>query len=69
MSSTMADSLRPPLQSTARPSDREPGQDDLEKLRAWHEERLQRRLRDEYVGQQLHLAELVCVYLYSIDLC
>lgn len=55
----MADSLRPPLQSTARPSDREPSQDDLEKLRAWHEERLQRRLRDEYESQQLHLAELV----------
>lgn len=56
----MADSLRPPLQSTVRPSDREPSQDDVEKLRAWHEERLQRRLRDEYESQRLHLAELVC---------
>ncbi|KAL4073625.1 surface antigen-domain-containing protein [Scleroderma citrinum] len=55
----MVDSLRPPLQSTARPSDREPSQEDLEKLRAWHEERLQRRLHDEYESKQLHLAELV----------
>ncbi|KAI6121978.1 hypothetical protein F5141DRAFT_1093843 [Pisolithus sp. B1] len=55
----MADALKPPLQSTVRPSDREPSQDDLEKLRAWHEERLQRKLRGEYESQQLHLAELV----------
>ncbi|KAI6007893.1 surface antigen-domain-containing protein [Pisolithus marmoratus] len=54
----MADALRPPLQSTVRPSDREPSQDDLAKLRAWHEERLQRKLRGEYESQQLHLAEL-----------
>lgn len=55
----MADALKPPLQSTVRPSDREPSQDDLEKVRAWHEERLQRKLRGEYESQQLHLAELV----------
>lgn len=55
----MADALKPPLQSTVRPSDREPSQDDLEKLRAWHEERLQRKLRGEYESQQLHLGELV----------
>ncbi|KAI6021635.1 surface antigen-domain-containing protein [Pisolithus microcarpus] len=48
----MADALKPPLQSTVRPSDREPSQDDLEK-------RLQRKLRGEYESQQLHLAELV----------
>ncbi|KAG6334461.1 hypothetical protein ID866_4623 [Astraeus odoratus] len=55
----MADSLRPPLHSTARPSDREPRKEDLAKLRAWQEERLQRKLRGEYESQRLHLAEVL----------
>ncbi|KAF9239247.1 surface antigen-domain-containing protein [Melanogaster broomeanus] len=39
----MADNIRPPLQPSARPSHYEPSPEDIEKLRAWQEERLQRK--------------------------
>ncbi|KAH7882451.1 surface antigen-domain-containing protein [Phlebopus sp. FC_14] len=55
----MADTLRPPLQPSSRPSHNEPSPDDLQKLKAWHEERLQRKLRGEYESERLHLAQLV----------
>ncbi|KAF8839682.1 hypothetical protein BDN67DRAFT_931766 [Paxillus ammoniavirescens] len=55
----MADHIRPPLQRSARPSHHEPSPEDVEKLRSWQEERLQRKLRGEYESEILHLAELV----------
>ncbi|KIJ61488.1 hypothetical protein HYDPIDRAFT_169719 [Hydnomerulius pinastri MD-312] len=55
----MADNIRPPLQPSDRPAHNEPSPEDLDKLRAWHEERLQRKLRGEYESERLHLAELV----------
>jgi outer membrane protein insertion porin family len=57
----MDSGLRPPLQSTSHPRDNEP--DDLEKLKKWQEDRLQRKLRGEYESALLHLNEVVsCVH-------
>jgi hypothetical protein len=58
----MADHIRPPLQPSARPSHHEPSPEDVEKLRSWQEERLQRKLRGEYESEILHLTELVRVH-------
>jgi outer membrane protein insertion porin family len=55
----IAPPLRPPLQNTSSPRDQEPFADELEKLRAWQEERLARKLRGEYESAVLHLADLV----------
>ncbi|EDR02029.1 uncharacterized protein LACBIDRAFT_186162 [Laccaria bicolor S238N-H82] len=49
--------LRPPLQNSSAPRDKEP--DDLQKLIKWQEERLARRLRGEYESAVLHLSEVV----------
>jgi outer membrane protein insertion porin family len=54
--------LRPPLQNSSAPRDKEP--DDLQKLIKWQEERLARRLRGEYESAVLHLSEVVsCSHL------
>ncbi|KAF9220729.1 hypothetical protein BS17DRAFT_769068 [Gyrodon lividus] len=55
----MADHIRPPLQPSARPSHHEPNPEDIDKVRAWQEERLQRKLRGVYESEMLHLAQLV----------
>ncbi|TDL19639.1 mitochondrial protein [Rickenella mellea] len=50
--------LKPPLQNKSAPRDQEPS-GDAEKLRKWHEERLERKLRGEYESAVQHLAELI----------
>ncbi|TCD68158.1 hypothetical protein EIP91_011436 [Steccherinum ochraceum] len=51
--------LKPPLQNTSAPRDREPEDADLARLKAWHEERMARKLRGEYETAVFHLSELV----------
>ncbi len=51
--------LKPPLQNTSAPRDKEP-EGDLEKLRKWQEDRVTRKLRGEYESAVLHLSEVVC---------
>ena len=55
--------LRPPLQNSSAPRDKEP--DDLQKLIKWQEERLARKLRGEYESAVLHLSEVVSYYHLS----
>ncbi|THG97311.1 hypothetical protein EW026_g4663 [Hermanssonia centrifuga] len=50
--------LKPPLQNTSAPRDKEP-EGDLEKLRKWQEDRVTRKLRGEYESAVLHLSEVV----------
>jgi outer membrane protein insertion porin family len=57
--------LRPPLQNSSSPRDEEPLASDLEKLKQWQEERMQRKLRGEYESAVTHLAELVSAGLSS----
>lgn len=51
--------LKPPLQPSSSPRDKEPEPDDLKKLRKWHEERMAKKLRGEHESAVLHLSELV----------
>lgn len=50
--------LRPPLHNSSAPRDEEPDVE-LEKLKKWQQERMERRLRGEYESMLLHLGELV----------
>ena len=58
--------LKPPLQNTSVPRDREPDAADLEKLQKWHNERMARKLRGEYETAVFHLSELVCSNFISV---
>lgn len=51
--------LKPPLHNTSAPRDREPEDADLARLKAWHEERMTRKLKGEYETAVFHLSELV----------
>ena len=51
--------LRPPLQNTSSPRDREPDAADLEKYQKWWEERKLRKLRGQYESGLVQLSELV----------
>ena len=51
--------LSPPLAKTGAPRDGEPIDKDLERLRKWQEERLERKFRGEYESMVLRLGELV----------
>ncbi|KAL0958293.1 hypothetical protein HGRIS_000440 [Hohenbuehelia grisea] len=51
--------LKPPLQPSKSPKDQEPVDADLERLRKWQEERIQRRLRGEYESAVIHLSEVI----------
>jgi len=53
-------SLKPPLHNSSSPREKEPKE--LEKLRKWQEERIQRRLRGEYESALLHLQEVVSIF-------
>lgn len=50
--------LRPPLHNSSAPRDEEPDVE-LEKLKKWQQERMERRMRGEYESMLLHLGELV----------
>lgn len=54
--------LRPPLQNSSNPRDREPKPTptDPDALLRWQEERIARRLRGEYESAVVDLNELVC---------
>lgn len=51
--------LKPPLQTSSKPRDKEP--DDVQKLLQWQEDRIRRKLSGEYESAVLHLSELVRV--------
>ncbi|KAG8896504.1 hypothetical protein FRB99_008858 [Tulasnella sp. 403] len=51
--------LSPPLHNTSSPRDQEPLDTQLEELRKWQQERLERRLRGEYESQVRKLTEVV----------
>ena len=53
-------SLKPPLHNSAQPRHKEP--EDLEKLREWQQQRLQRRLRGDYESAVIHLSHVVCFF-------
>jgi hypothetical protein len=59
--------LRPPFQSSKAPRDNEP--EEIELVRRWHEDRLQRKLRGEYESAVLHLADVVSVSLSNASAC
>ena len=50
--------LRPPLHNSSAARDNEPDVE-LQKLKNWQQERMERRLRGEYESIILHLNELV----------
>ena len=55
----VAPPLRPPLANTSVPRDHEPDAAEIEKLRKWQEERIERRIRGEYESAVMHLTEVV----------
>lgn len=56
----LTERISPPLATTSSPRDLEPDSAELEKLRQWHQARIERKLRDEYETALLRLDELVC---------
>ena len=59
----LAERIVAPLRSTALPREREPDPADLDKVRKWQEERIERKLRGEYESLLLRLGELVRIVL------
>ena len=53
------DGLRPPLVNTSSPRDQEPVDKDLDKIRKWQEDRIERKLRGEYESAILHLSQVI----------
>ncbi|KAJ7201668.1 surface antigen-domain-containing protein [Mycena pura] len=51
--------LRPPLQRSASPRDFEPDERDIDKIRKWQQERIEKRLRGEYQSAVLHLSQVI----------
>jgi len=49
-----------PLHNSAQPRHKEP--EDLQKLRQWQQQRLQRRLRGDYESAVIHLSHVVCFF-------
>ncbi|TFK41579.1 surface antigen-domain-containing protein [Crucibulum laeve] len=56
--------LKPPLQNSSAPRDKEP-KDDIEKLLKWQEDRLAKKLRGEYESAVIHLSELINSNLHT----
>lgn len=57
----LAERIRGPLNSTKSTKDHEPPEEELEKIRKWQEERIERKLRGEYESALLHLDGLVSI--------
>ncbi|KAL5476991.1 hypothetical protein ACEPAI_3177 [Sanghuangporus weigelae] len=55
----LAERIVAPLRDTSSPHEREPDPMDLEKVRKWQEERIERKLRGEYESVLLRLGELI----------
>ncbi|KAF8170615.1 surface antigen-domain-containing protein [Mycena galopus ATCC 62051] len=51
--------LRPPLQNSSSPRDLEPDSRDIEKIRTWQQQRIDKKLRGEYESAVLHLSEVI----------
>ncbi|KAJ7033195.1 surface antigen-domain-containing protein [Mycena alexandri] len=51
--------LRPPLQNSSSPRDFEPDERDIDKIRQWQQERVEKKLRGEYESAVLHLSEVI----------
>jgi len=58
-------SLKLPLHNSAQPRHKEP--EDLEKLRQWQQQRLERRLRGDYESAVIHLSQVVCFFFQDLD--
>jgi hypothetical protein len=62
--------LRPPLQNSSSPRDFEPDERDIEKIRQWQHQRIEKKLRGEYESAVMHLSEVVSTpfsHIFSID--
>lgn len=62
------DRIRPPLHRTVHPRDREPDEKDVERVRQWQRERIERRLKGEYETAVVRLGEIVSCDLRMISL-
>ncbi|KAF7334237.1 SAM50-like protein SPAC17C9.06 [Mycena sanguinolenta] len=51
--------LRPPLQNSSVPRDFEPDPRDIDKIRTWQQQRIEKKLRGEYESAVLHLSEVI----------
>ncbi|KAJ7885101.1 surface antigen-domain-containing protein [Mycena olivaceomarginata] len=51
--------LRPPLQNSSSPRDLEPDERDIEKIRAWQQQRIEKKLKGEYESAVMHLSEVI----------
>ena len=58
----LAERIRGPLNSSKSSKDHEPREEELEKIRKWQEERIERKLRGEYESALLHLDGLVSAF-------
>lgn len=56
--------LKPPLHNSSRPSDKEPDDSDLDKIRKWQEDRIARKLRGEYESAVFHLTQVVGLFRF-----
>ncbi|KAJ7138464.1 surface antigen-domain-containing protein [Mycena crocata] len=59
MAETQTPGLRPPLQNSSSPRDFEPNERDIDKIRKWQQERVEKKLRGEYESAVLHLSEVI----------
>ncbi|KAI5118902.1 hypothetical protein M0805_002818 [Coniferiporia weirii] len=55
----LSERINPPLSNTSVPRDREPDISEIEKLRRWQEDRIERKLRSEYESAVLYLGDLI----------
>ncbi|KAK7059619.1 SAM50-like protein SPAC17C9.06 [Favolaschia claudopus] len=51
--------LRPPLQNTSSARELEPDERDLDKIRTWQQQRIEKKLRGEYESAVMHLSEVL----------
>ncbi|KAJ7198619.1 surface antigen-domain-containing protein [Mycena haematopus] len=51
--------LRPPLQNSSSPRDLEPDGRDIDKIRTWQQQRVEKKLRGEYESAVMHLSEVI----------
>ena len=62
----LAERIRGPLNSSKSPTDHEPPDEELERIKKWQEERIERKLRGEYESALLHLDGLVSPLFFII---